>query len=113
MDDLRHEQFIRVQLRKKYFRAFSTIDKVTTVSSSVVVATGAGGIVLISTGVGALAGAVYSRAWQLLEAGSIACAFGHLAARRLGQQARKYDRISQTASAVLPTVHEITSRALN
>ena len=86
-----------------------TIDTVTAVSSSVTVVTGVGGITLIATGVGAPAGAALE---GLAVAGGNVSMVGRLVKRRLTRKARKHDRIAQTASAILATIDEITSRAL-
>lgn len=107
--ELRQERDARQKLYKKYSRAITTIDTVTTVSSSVTVATGAGGIALIATGVGAPAGAALE---GLAVAGGVVSIVGRLVNRRLTRKARKHDRIAQAASAILATVGEITSRAL-
>ena len=113
--ELRQERDARVKLYRKYARAVSVIETASVASNAVAVATGAGGgggggIGLIASGVGAAAGAA-------LEGIAITCGVisicGRVANRRLNRKAKKHDRIAQAAEAILATVEEITSRALN
>lgn len=82
MADLRQEQFTCAKLYKMYARVVSTIDKVTVVSSSIAVATGAGGTALISKGAGVLAGAALE---GVAIGAGIVSLVGRLANRRLNR----------------------------